>query len=399
MKRLSNSICYILLIAALVFSSRMAQAQLRGGLNINFQTFYDELSPYGEWIDYPEYGYTWRPRVSGNFRPYSTNGYWVYADDQNWMWNSEYDWGWGPFHYGRWFQDPYYGWLWVPGYEWSPAWVSWRSGGDYYGWAPIRPGISINVGVGSYNPPYDYWTFAPCRYMTSRYISRYYHPYGNNMNIYNGTTIINNYYGDRGGNGRNRYYTNGPRRSEVERYTGRICSVSLRDAERPGRSSMSKNEMSVYRPNVSRDQIRSDYSPRSVQRYERGVMDNLGTARIDMRNGDGSNGNRDARINTSPRNQDPTSRNNAIRQNNDRWRNDQAGRENSMSERSRNMEMRSNPEGNNRRTPMEMQRPRQDIDRSGQRFQEMRQRNIQMQERNMQMRQQNEIRQQRESRK
>ena len=51
------------------------------------------------------------------------------------------------FHYGRWFYDPYYGWLWVPGYDWSPAWVTWRGGGDYYGWAPIRPGISISIGL------------------------------------------------------------------------------------------------------------------------------------------------------------------------------------------------------------------------------------------------------------
>ena len=30
-----------------------------------------------------------------------------------------------------------YGWVWVPGYEWGPAWVSWRTGGDYVGWAPL----------------------------------------------------------------------------------------------------------------------------------------------------------------------------------------------------------------------------------------------------------------------
>jgi hypothetical protein len=27
----------------------------------------------------------------------------------------------------------------VPGREWGPAWVSWRTGGDYVGWAPLPP--------------------------------------------------------------------------------------------------------------------------------------------------------------------------------------------------------------------------------------------------------------------
>jgi hypothetical protein len=39
----------------------------------------------------------------------------------------------------RWVYDSYEGWLWVPDYEWAPAWVVWRGGGDYYGWAPMSP--------------------------------------------------------------------------------------------------------------------------------------------------------------------------------------------------------------------------------------------------------------------
>ena len=27
----------------------------------------------------------------------------------------------------------------MPGREWGPAWVSWRTGGDYVGWAPLPP--------------------------------------------------------------------------------------------------------------------------------------------------------------------------------------------------------------------------------------------------------------------
>jgi len=269
----------LMLMLGLAFA-KPAASQPRVGVSINFQTFYDELSPYGDWIDYPDYGYSWRPRLGGDFRPYSTNGYWLYTDVGDWMWNSNYDWGWGPFHYGRWFYDPFYGWLWVPGYDWSPAWVAWRGGGDYYGWAPLRPGISINIGIGRYNPPYDYWTFAPSRYMSSRYIDRYYYPYQNNVTIINNTTIINN-YGNRSYGGRydraaqNRYYSNGPLRSDVERYTGRIQSVRYQETSRPGRASLRGDAVNVYRPTVQRERAgdRTTYAPRNVESYDRSLAD------------------------------------------------------------------------------------------------------------------------------
>ena len=38
--------------------------------NVSYQVFYDELSPYGSWVDYPSYGYVWVPRVTGDFQPY-----------------------------------------------------------------------------------------------------------------------------------------------------------------------------------------------------------------------------------------------------------------------------------------------------------------------------------------
>ena len=40
------------------------------------------------------------------------------------------------------------GWFWVPGREWGPAWVSWRTGGDSIGWAPIPPRGSTKLSVG-----------------------------------------------------------------------------------------------------------------------------------------------------------------------------------------------------------------------------------------------------------
>ena len=51
----------------------------------------------------------------------------------------EANWGWVVYHYGRWAFEPGIGWFWVPGEEWAPAWVNWRYGDEYVGWAPLPP--------------------------------------------------------------------------------------------------------------------------------------------------------------------------------------------------------------------------------------------------------------------
>jgi len=276
MKRLLSLTALAFSIMLLASFKNGANAQVRAGISINYQTFYDELDPYGRWIDYPDYGYVWIPDCGPDFRPYSTNGHWVWSDEYDWMWVSDYDWGWAPFHYGRWMEDPYYGWIWVPGYEWSPAWVAWRDGGDYYGWAPLRPGfnIGINISLGGYSCPDDYWSFAPRRYITSPRIYDYCVPRRNNVTIINQTTIINNY------NYNHNVWRTGPGRRDAERYAGRINSVRFRDANDPGRARFRGNEVSVYRPNVQRDNNRS-FQPRRVQQYDR----NRGRSDIGRSNG------------------------------------------------------------------------------------------------------------------
>ncbi len=237
-----------------------------GNRDVDYQTFYDELSPHGRWVDYPGRGYVWIPDAGPDFRPYSTNGHWVYSENYEWMWVSDYDWGWAPFHYGRWDNDPSYGWYWVPGYEWSPAWVAWRDGGDYYGWAPIRPGINININfnIGGYAPPVDFWCFAPRRYISSPRIYDYCVPYRQNTTIINHTTIIVNNYRYGGNYG----FRSGPRRYDAERYTGRINPVRFRQSNTPGRSTFRNNEVSIFRPNVRRDNNRT-VAPRSFERFDR----------------------------------------------------------------------------------------------------------------------------------
>jgi hypothetical protein len=92
---------------------------------------------HGRWDDHPTYGRVWYPPVTGNFIPYVTNGAWV-ATNTGWYWQSGYTWGVVPFHYGRWVQLAA-SWAWVPGSNFSPAWVDWRSGGGWMGWAPLGP--------------------------------------------------------------------------------------------------------------------------------------------------------------------------------------------------------------------------------------------------------------------
>ena len=149
---------------------------------VGYDAFYNELSPYGTWIDYPGYGYVWSPNAEPGFRPYSSQGHWVYSD-YGWTWVSDYSWGWAPFHYGRWFYEDSYGWLWMPGREWAPAWVTWGQSGNYYGWAPISPNLNINNG---YTPPQHYWNFVPAERITSSNINNY------TVNNTNNVTVVNN---------------------------------------------------------------------------------------------------------------------------------------------------------------------------------------------------------------
>src|SRR5205085_9116215 len=116
----------------------LRQAEARTDISIDF--FYDNLGDDGSWIEAGEYGYCWQPSIAvsnASWRPYS-DGYWAYTD-LGWTWVSYEDFGWATYHYGRWIRLRGRGWVWVPGREWGPAWVSWRTGGDYVGWAPLPP--------------------------------------------------------------------------------------------------------------------------------------------------------------------------------------------------------------------------------------------------------------------
>jgi hypothetical protein len=219
--------------------------------DVSLQSFYDELAPYGQWIQDPQYGYVWRPDVDQEeFRPYYTNGRWAMTEYGN-TWVSNYDWGWAPFHYGRWVYNRYNNWVWIPDTVWGPAWVSWRSGGGYYGWAPLGPSLSIgiNIGRGGYRVPDMCWNFIPYGNIYYNNYPRY--NYGRNRVYIQNTVIINNTYVRN-----NRTYYTGPRAEDIRRRTNQNVTVyNVNRSSRPGASRIDNNSVNIYNPRPSRGSV------------------------------------------------------------------------------------------------------------------------------------------------
>jgi len=211
--------------------------------NGDYQEFYSQLSPYGQWVDEPTYGYVFIPTVGPGFYPYRSRGHWEYTD-MGWTWVSNYPFGWACFHYGRWNFDNVYGWFWIPGSVWAPAWVAWGGCPGYYGWAPL--GFGMRIGV-RYDFPADHWCFLRAGYMGRADIYHYYEPRGNNGGfLRNHFTYINETHINNG-----RSFYSGPRVEEVQRYTGApIHSVAIRESPTPGRTVVNGNQVNMYKPQV-----------------------------------------------------------------------------------------------------------------------------------------------------
>ena len=237
----------LMLIFAGTTQSAKAQQE-----DVSLQSFYDELSPYGQWIQDPQYGYVWRPDVDQDeFRPYYSNGRWAMTEYGN-TWVSNYDWGWAPFHYGRWVYNRYNDWIWLPDTKWGPAWVSWRSGGGNYGWAPLGPSISIGINIsrGGYRIPDMCWNFIPYgNIYSNNYNSYRNYDYGRNRVYIQNTVIINNTYV----RNNNTYYT-GPRAEDVRRATNQNVTVyNVNRSSRAGASRIDNNNVNIYTPRSTRD--------------------------------------------------------------------------------------------------------------------------------------------------
>jgi hypothetical protein len=103
-----------------------------------------DLAIYGNWVNLPVYGFTWRPFSVGlTWTPY-LNGRWILDPRLGWIWVSNEPWGWMPYHYGSWLLSPAFGWLWVPGgpgglSQWESARVNWVQLGNQVGWLAKSP--------------------------------------------------------------------------------------------------------------------------------------------------------------------------------------------------------------------------------------------------------------------
>lgn len=180
--------CFAIAVGALSASMTIAAfTPAHAQVSAEFQS---ALEPYGSWQLHPRFGEVWVPYdLPPGWRPY-TYGRWVYTDEWGWYWVSdeeEADWGWVAFHYGRWAHDRRLGWFWVPGDEWGPAWVDWRRGDDYVGWAPLPPD-EIQY---EYDNDPAYWIFLPPRYLVAPRVRTYFLPPQRTVVVLRRTVIVN----------------------------------------------------------------------------------------------------------------------------------------------------------------------------------------------------------------
>ncbi len=163
--------------------------------SVSYMEFYEQLAPYGEWIQVkPEdigmksqtlqnelngssgkintgtmelqkafatsyenndMVYVWKPssalsvmNVNGSspsYVPYS-NGKWVNTNS-GWYFKANTPAEETTSHYGRWVNKSETGWLWIPGRVWAPAWVDWKENDQYVSWAPLPPSVYMSNGT------------------------------------------------------------------------------------------------------------------------------------------------------------------------------------------------------------------------------------------------------------
>ena len=160
-------------------SSRYLPAEL--------STYSSDLDNSGRWVQVPDYGYVWTPKVvaGADWSPYR-DGRWVWRGD-DYVWVGSESWGWAPYHYGRWSFGVDIGWFWVPPVAkevyWSPGNVGWVRTDDYVAWVPLAP-EEIYYGRGDYGRNSVNITNVNINQVNITHVYK-------NVNIDNGVTIIN----------------------------------------------------------------------------------------------------------------------------------------------------------------------------------------------------------------
>ena len=278
MKTLLKSLA-VLTVLAFSFAPISVRAQDDSGggdddQGVSFQTFYDQLGDQGTWVQTDDYGYVFQPNVSDpDWQPY-TDGGWV-DSDAGYTWVSDEPWGWATYHYGRWVNIDGTGWVWVPGYRWAPAWVSWRYGGGYCGWAPLppetlygaeygEPGVQVGFGFHfggdvdvNFNIGPGYYNFIRVEDMGERNYRHHFVDRSQNFVIINHTNNITNINVTNGrNNGGFRQFhgitSGGPPINEINAHARQhIQTVQFTASNQPGRSTLQGNTLAVFAPRVN----------------------------------------------------------------------------------------------------------------------------------------------------
>ena len=150
--------------------------------------FYDQLAPYGTWVDEPDVGRVYIPDTP-DYVPYRT-GHWQYTN-LGFVWVSTEPHAWATSHYGRWAYSNHYGrWYWLPDTTWGPAWVEWRQTPTHFGWAPLAPEIVVRAG---WQPPPESWHYCGAEHVLDPNVVRFYEPRERVIEIHRGARPLEHY--------------------------------------------------------------------------------------------------------------------------------------------------------------------------------------------------------------
>jgi len=143
--------------------------------------------------------------------------------------------------------------MWIPDTEWSPGWVTWRDSDDYYGWAPMGPGVTISITLSSgYYVPDNYWRFVRRRNFGRNDRHHMFVRTERNRDLIRSSRIMNNARFDER---RHVNYYPGPNRQDVEKNIGRrIAPLSVQEGLKPGEI-VRNNRLEIYRPDVQKNAV------------------------------------------------------------------------------------------------------------------------------------------------
>lgn len=266
-------------------------------LNVNYEYFYNELSPHGEWIEInakdigldikpgstinegsSDYNlaldilgiktayaqtdeqlfniFVWRPfnelaatmineTPEKQYTPYN-NGQWIYTD-RGWYFKASTPQEDLTCHYGRWTEDPQLGWVWLPGKVWAPAWVDWRENDDHICWAPVPPGAYIkDNSISQYSINDNRYTIVEKKHFIEPGVYKYRYQYVENKN----KIMIKEMIKKDGIMIREKTVINkGPEVGEIEKKTGKkIDVIKIKKTGKKDEVGSSTGEISVFSP-------------------------------------------------------------------------------------------------------------------------------------------------------